>query len=71
MLIEIILFCVTVALTFILYKLSRDDRSYFEKRNIKSKSTSDGWKDFIGIFTKRYNTKEFGHRQYNLFPEEP
>lgn len=71
MLIEIILFGVTALLTYILYKLAKVDRSYFEKRNLKYIPQLSGWFGFFRIIFNSMTATELASQTYNAFANEP
>lgn len=70
MLIEIFLFGVTVILSYIVYKLSKVDRLYFEKRNLKYRTLSYSVCTLFKMATGQFTAAEAAQRSYTAFPNE-
>lgn len=71
MIVEVLLFLVTVTFTFAAYKVAKVDRKYYERRNIKSKSQYAELVDFVKIVFGRLTPVEIATNGYNVFPDEP
>lgn len=70
MLIEIFLFCATVICSYILYKLSKIDRFYYEKRNLKYRTLSYSLSNLFKILLGQFTAPEVAQQSYNAFPNE-
>lgn len=71
MIIELILFCITTILSFILFKLLTVDRSYYERKNVKFKPQSFGLENLLfGFLLGRLTAAEFSKRLYDAFENE-
>lgn len=70
MFVELLLFLVTVLLTFILYKIWNVDRRHFQRRNLKYVSQFAHLKILIGVVLNRYTPIELAEKGYYEFPDE-
>lgn len=70
MILELI-FGAVVLISFLIFKYLRNDKLYFEERNVKYKNLWFGLHNFYLMIAAKVDVFQFAQRHYDEYPDEP